>query len=109
MGSRLRSIGRVPADWAASTQKATPRSLAISPTASTGITVPVTLDTCINTTRRVFPFRALLKSSGSTSPVEEAFTTVSSTPFRSKSLKGRMTELCSMLEVTTWSPGLSSP
>jgi hypothetical protein len=43
------------------------------------------------------------------SPAEEHLAMLNSMPSSSNARKGLITELCSMLEVTTWSPGFKNP
>ena len=65
MPSRSMSIGTTPALCAASTRSRASRARAIRPMAPIGWIVPVTFETCVSATRRVFGRKARATSSGS--------------------------------------------
>ena len=104
-----KSMGRWPAVWAASRQKATPRRRQISPTAAASCTVPETLEPWARTTSRVSG-----RSSGSTAdtssrPAPSQGIRSKVTPAAARSCSGRMTALCSMADTRQWSPGRRKP
>ncbi len=98
-----------PAVCEASTQRTMPFSRVIAPTSSTGMMVPVTFDAWVMTTIRVFCRIRALMSAGSVSPACEHGAMLTSTPREWRCMRGRITELCSMPVVMTWSPALSMP
>ena len=103
------STGRTPRVWAASTRKKMPRARHRAPTAPMGNRVPDTLEAWVSTTARTPGVSRSARFSVTSSPrsVQGRYST--STPARSSWRRGRRTALCSMGEVTTRSPGRSSP
>ena len=106
---RQRRSGRSPPSGKRPTTRSASYRCAISASSSMGSNVPVTLEAWVATTARVFFLMQAAASSGSSSPAGEQGAMESSTPCPSRKRRGRITELCSMDVVTTWSPGFSRP
>ena len=103
------SIGRRPADCAASTRNNVPFSRHKAPSFSRSLTLPVRFDAWVQTSALVSGRILAARTSRHILPFSSQGMMVRSTPSFSFRYKGRSTELCSIWVVITWSPGSSSP
>ena len=103
------STGKSPALWAQSTMTNTPRSRHRAAACATGITVPQTLEAWVITSARVLGRNSPGSASRRREPSRSQGMQVTSTPCCSSWRRGRITALCSMEVVSTWSPGRSRP
>lgn len=108
-GTSVRSIGSTPAVWTVSSTKRAPCSRHSRLASAMGVTLPVTLDAWVSATTFVSGRNAEASSSSRNLPRSSIGTTVQVTPSLHSAWSGRSTELCSIAEVMTWSPGTRSP
>ena len=104
------SIGTTPAVCEASIANVIPRFRHSAPISATGWIVPITLEPWLTITRRVLGRSRRATARGSTRPSRSTGTKSTSTPrSRAMWLSGRITELCSIVVETAWSPSVSTP
>ena len=102
-------MGRMPAVWAVSTIKRSPWARQNSPASRRGRTVPQTLLAWVMTSALVLGLRQAVRAASGREPSVRHPARENSTPCWASWVSGRITALCSMEVVITWSPGFKNP